>query len=74
MVPGFRPRWSVRKGAQQLYEAYKQTSLSPSEFEGSKYRRIDQIQQLLATGRLDPSLRWTVGESDLKTTPMEAVL
>ena len=45
--------------AEQLYDAYKRTSLSPSEFEGPKYRRIDQIQQLLAAGALDSTLRWT---------------
>jgi nucleoside-diphosphate-sugar epimerase len=59
MVPGFRPRWTVREGARQLYDAYRQTALAVSDFEGPKYRRIDQIQQLLATGQLDSSLRWT---------------
>jgi nucleoside-diphosphate-sugar epimerase len=56
-VPAFRPRWTVREGARQLYEAYRQTDLKLEEFEGPKYRRIDHIRQLLAAGRLDESLR-----------------
>src|SRR3954465_4652073 len=56
-VPGFRPQWTVREGARQLYEAYRKTDLKLEEFEGPKYRRIDHIRQLLASGRLDASLR-----------------
>jgi hypothetical protein len=58
-VPGFRPKWTVRDGARQLYEAYRGTGLKLEEFEGPKYRRIDHIRQLLASGRLDASLRRT---------------
>jgi len=58
-VPGFRPQWTVRDGARQLYEAYRKTDLKLEEFEGPKYRRIDHIRQLLASGRLDASLRRT---------------
>jgi len=56
-VPGFRPQWTVRDGARQLYDAYRKTDLKLEEFEGPKYRRIDHIRQLLASGRLDASLR-----------------
>ena len=58
-VPGFRPQWTVRDGARQLYEAYRKTDLKLEEFEGPKYRRIDHIRELLASGRLDASLRRT---------------
>jgi hypothetical protein len=30
------------------------------EFEGPRYKRIDHVRALLAAGRLDASLRWTV--------------
>jgi nucleoside-diphosphate-sugar epimerase len=57
-VPAFRPRWTVREGARQLYEAYRGTGLKLEEFEGPKYRRIDCLRQLLASGRLDETLHW----------------
>jgi len=60
-LPAFRPRWRVRDGARELYEAYRKTDLKLEEFEGPKYRRIDSIRGLLAAGRLDASLRWTDG-------------
>lgn len=57
-LPAFEPRWRVRDGARELYEAYRKTDLKLEEFEGPKYRRIDSIRSLLASGRLDASLRW----------------
>ena len=56
-VPEFTPQWNVRKGAQELYEAYKRIGLTLEEFEGPKYQRIAHIKQLLSSGRLDPTLR-----------------
>jgi nucleoside-diphosphate-sugar epimerase len=58
LLPGFKPRWDARKGAQELYEAYQKTNLSVEDFEGPRYKRIDRIKQLLSTGELDSSLRW----------------
>jgi nucleoside-diphosphate-sugar epimerase len=59
VLPGFKPQWTARKGAEQLYNAYKKTGLTLEEFEGPKYKRIDHIRQLLGSNRLDKSLRWT---------------
>ena len=59
LLPAFRPRWTVREGARELYDAYRKTDLKLEEFEGPRYRRIDSIRGLLASGRLDASLRWT---------------
>ncbi|HWR26759.1 MAG TPA: NAD(P)-dependent oxidoreductase [candidate division Zixibacteria bacterium] len=58
-LPGFKPRWTAREGAKELYEAYKRVGLRQEEFEGPHYRRIDHIKQLLSKGRLDSTLRWT---------------
>jgi nucleoside-diphosphate-sugar epimerase len=57
-LPNFRPQWDARKGAHQLYEAYKRVGLRAEDFEGSRYNRIDRIKHLLDSGRLDPNLRW----------------
>ena len=58
VLPSFEPRWDARKGARQLYEAYKAVGLKLSDFEGPRYRRIDQIRSLMASGNLGPDLRW----------------
>jgi len=57
-LPSFRPQWDARKGARQLYEAYRATGLALSDFEGPRYRRIDQLKQLLSSGHLGEDLRW----------------
>jgi len=57
-IPGFKPVWDARKGARELYEAYKKSDLKVDDFEGPKYKRIDHIKMLIATGKLDPALRW----------------
>lgn len=54
----YQPQWNVRKGAQQLYDAYCQVGLRQEEFEGPRYRRIHHIKYLIKTGRLDENLRW----------------
>jgi nucleoside-diphosphate-sugar epimerase len=51
------PEWTVRRGVEELYEAYKQYALSPGDFSG-RLIRIAHIKRLLAEGRLDSSLQW----------------
>jgi nucleoside-diphosphate-sugar epimerase len=58
MLPEFKPQWTARRGAQELYQAYKTVGLCLEDFEGPRYKRIAHIQQLLSSDRLDESLRW----------------
>jgi nucleoside-diphosphate-sugar epimerase len=58
MVPGFQPRWDARKGARQLYEEYKAVGLKLQDFEGPRYRRIDQLKALIGAHNLGADLRW----------------
>src|SRR5216684_2077141 len=51
VLPSFQPQWDARKGARQLYDAYRAIGLKLEDFEGPRYRRIDQIKQLMATGK-----------------------
>ncbi|MDZ7289976.1 MAG: SDR family oxidoreductase [candidate division KSB1 bacterium] len=57
-LPEFKPQWNARRGARQLYEAYREVGLSLEDFEGARYKRIDHIKMLLKSGRLDATLRW----------------
>jgi nucleoside-diphosphate-sugar epimerase len=58
-LPGFRPQWTARKGALELYEAYRAVGLSADDLENGRYTRIAQIRKLMKAGQLDSSLRWT---------------
>ncbi len=57
-LPNFKPQWDARKGAQELYEAYKKVGLSLEEFEGVKYKRIAHIKYLIGQDLLDSKLYW----------------
>jgi nucleoside-diphosphate-sugar epimerase len=53
----YRPRWSARAGADQLYQAYREAHLTLEDFEGSRYNRIAHVQELMTDGLLDRTLR-----------------
>jgi nucleoside-diphosphate-sugar epimerase len=58
-LPEFNPQWTARRGAEELFTTYKKYGIQLDEFEGPKYKRVDHINQLLASGDLDSTLRWT---------------
>jgi nucleoside-diphosphate-sugar epimerase len=58
-IPSFKPQWDVRKGAEQIYAAYRTSGLTLEEFEGPRYQRISHIQMLMNDGLLDTDLRHT---------------
>lgn len=58
-LPGFRPQWTARKGAQELFDAYRAAGLTRDDLESGRYFRIVNIQRLLKSGKLDKSLQWT---------------
>jgi nucleoside-diphosphate-sugar epimerase len=57
-IPEFKPQWNVRRGIEQLVEAYQRHGLTIEEFSGERYQRIQRIRVLQAAGRVDDSLRW----------------
>ena len=59
VLPEFRPRWTVQKGVEELYESYRRYGLTAEEFLGGRYVRLNEIKRLQSEGRLDTMLRWT---------------
>jgi nucleoside-diphosphate-sugar epimerase len=59
VVPNFQPEWNARKGARELYEAYRSVGLTANEVRAGRYTRISHIQRLIKKGALDTSLHWT---------------
>ena len=54
----FEPRWTVRRGVEQLHDAYAHHGLTFDEFSGNRYLRINRVRELQEAGRLDEELRW----------------
>ena len=64
-LPEYQPQWSVRRGMEQLRDAFKAHGLTRDELLGDRYFRIKRIRALQSQGLLDESLRWTSDESPI---------
>ena len=60
VLPRFQPKWNARRGAKEIYEAYKKHGVTLKEFEGPRYKRIAHIRKLLQECVLDKSFRFKV--------------
>jgi nucleoside-diphosphate-sugar epimerase len=73
-LPGFKPQWDARKGAEQLYAAYRASGLTLEEFEGPRYQRIAHIRKLMGEEVLTPDLRHAEAAAELRSgIPADAV-
>jgi nucleoside-diphosphate-sugar epimerase len=66
LLPAFRPQWTARKGAQELYDAYRTLGLSAADLDQGRYVRISEIRRLQQDGKLNSDLYWTAHHA--KTT------
>jgi len=55
-IPGFQTEWNVRRGAEEMYSGFVKHGLTQEMFDG--FVRLKRIQALLASNRVDDSLRW----------------
>jgi nucleoside-diphosphate-sugar epimerase len=56
-VPGWRPRWTLRQGIEELYAAYSSAHLTAEQFLGPRYYRLKTVKALQERGVLDRELR-----------------
>ncbi|HEX3776020.1 MAG TPA: NAD(P)-dependent oxidoreductase [Polyangiaceae bacterium] len=56
-LPGFHPTWTLRKGIEEMYRAYRDGEMTAEEFLGPRYYRLRTVQGLQERGSLDVNLR-----------------
>src|SRR5262249_12792318 len=56
-VPGYRPSWTLRRGIEELYAAYRDGGMTRDAFTGPRYYRLRTINGLKERGKLDGELR-----------------
>ena len=56
-LPAFEPQWTLRRGIEQLHDAYKAHGLTIDEFLSSRYVRLKHVREMMEAGRLDTSLQ-----------------
>jgi nucleoside-diphosphate-sugar epimerase len=57
-LPDFQPRWTVRQGIEQVYQAFRHHGTRAEEFLSSQFIRLKRIRELQSAGALDEMLRW----------------
>jgi len=57
--PAFDFQWSARQGAAHLYASFERIGLTHSDFTDNRFTRLSWLRQLLDSGSLDGTLRWT---------------
>jgi hypothetical protein len=58
LLPGYRPRWALQLGIEQVYTAYRDEGLTEEEFLGPRYLRLRHLKDLMQEGS---SIRSCVG-------------
>ena len=58
LVQTFRPQWTARKGAQELYDSFRVGGIKVEDVNGGRYVRISEIRRLQQAVQLDGTLRW----------------
>jgi nucleoside-diphosphate-sugar epimerase len=61
-IPGFTPQWTVRRGIEEVYDAYQRNKLTAEQFLSSQFVRLKHIRELLERGELDETLSWRQGQ------------
>jgi nucleoside-diphosphate-sugar epimerase len=56
-LPGWNPQWTLRKGIEELYAAYRDGNMTKDEWQGARYYRLKTIMGLRESGVIDNDLR-----------------
>jgi nucleoside-diphosphate-sugar epimerase len=60
--PAYTPQWTVRKGIEEVYDAYTRHQLTSEQFLSSQFIRLKHIKELQQKGLLDETLSWRRGQ------------
>ncbi|BAZ01554.1 NAD-dependent epimerase/dehydratase [Tolypothrix tenuis PCC 7101] len=57
-LPGFKCEWDAQRGAQQLYNVFKQIDMTREVFESRGFTRLKQLEYLIRTQQIDQDFFW----------------
>lgn len=57
-LPGFQPEWTVKRGAEEMRDAFLSRAVTLDDFTSSRFMRIRRIKELQEEGLVDQNLRW----------------
>ncbi len=63
-LPGFSSEWTLRRGIEELHEAFISAELSADDWTSSRYYRLGTVQSLRSRGVIDDELRRVIRTGD----------
>jgi nucleoside-diphosphate-sugar epimerase len=58
-LPGFKTKWNVKKGAEQLLRIFSAIQMDKALFESPAHTRLKRINQLIETKQIDKDFFWS---------------
>ena len=57
-LPGFKAEWDAHKGAQELYDAFREYGMDEAMFQGPMFVRLKHLQSMIDSKKMTTDLRW----------------
>jgi nucleoside-diphosphate-sugar epimerase len=57
-LPNFQPKWTLKKGIEEIYESYKKYNLDMDTFNSKPFIRLKQLMYLIDNKKIDNNLYW----------------
>jgi nucleoside-diphosphate-sugar epimerase len=57
-LKSFHPEWSVRRGVEELKEAFAANHLTFKTFQAAEYHNVRRMQELISSDKVDDTLRF----------------
>jgi len=57
-LPNFKPKWTLKEGIKEVYEAYKKYGMDDDKFNGKAFIRLKELQHLIKTDKINGKLIW----------------
>jgi nucleoside-diphosphate-sugar epimerase len=59
LLPGFKCDWNAQRGAQQLYDLFRQIDMTEEVFQSRGFTRLKQLEYLIRTQQIDKDFFWS---------------
>jgi nucleoside-diphosphate-sugar epimerase len=60
ILPGFKCDWNAQRGAQQLFDLFRQIDMTEDTFLFRGFTRLKQLEYLIRTQQIDQNFFWNL--------------
>ena len=63
-LPNFKPKYDLKKGIEEIIDAYKKYDMDAEKFNGRYFNRLKQLNYLLENKKIDGNLFWKMKKGE----------